>query len=559
MSEFGLKIKNIQAASVYGVNLGIRKQLDMKDAMLTNSLFLDFLLANGLETYKDISTRDIICLEFGYGSRSYADEKTYLERKLKKATADGEETDYLIKLLAEVDKNREKYKEISRTDLRIKYYTEGVKIKYPNGEKIMYRMLYRSPGKAKKGTVMFIRDELYKKARNFLYMGLELPKENCPIVEIGAYSSLITSNIVGRVRIKPENILIIKDINSFFKTNAICIETDENEQCYVKHVNDYVVKNTIFDGQALIDHESFPTWGDGYILLRHHMFKAAAFDTYIQRFFRDYFGDDYENAEVIDMFGNKHRAKDIQLITTDNATKFLKFGITYDYWSDWVKKNDCLFGVVKTSHKSKLGDVQQMSYQMINSLNISDMPDVLQKTESYINKLQTDDYFFLNYLREHADFSNDYDVLVALVDHNRDFIKSQYFKDRKYNILKNYLTRAKSGKIIQNADNLTIVGSPYAMLLASVGDDVTKDDTFKQESDCIQCYTERFKNGEYLAEFRNPFNSRNNLGYLHNVYDDKFIRYFNLGTQIIAVNMIGTDFQDRNNGLTYWTSVQKCA
>ena len=39
----------------------------------------------------------------------------------------------------------------------------------------------------------------------------------------------------------------------------------------------------------------------------------------------------------------------------------------------------------------------------------------------------------------------------------------------------------KSGKIIQNAENLTIVGSPYAMLLyAATGDEnsVDKDDTF---------------------------------------------------------------------------------
>ena len=29
-------------------------------------------------------------------------------------------------------------------------------------------------------------------------------------------------------------------------------------------------------------------------------------------------------------------------------------------------------------------------------------------------------------------------------------------------------------------------------------------------------------------------------------------KYFDFGEQIIAVNMIGTDMQDRNNGLTNW-------
>ena len=55
-------------------NLGIRKRLDSKPAMLTNSLFLDFLKENGLNIYKDESTRDVICIEFNCGSCSYEDE-----------------------------------------------------------------------------------------------------------------------------------------------------------------------------------------------------------------------------------------------------------------------------------------------------------------------------------------------------------------------------------------------------------------------------------------------------------------------------------------------------
>lgn len=569
LSEFGLKIKNIQAASVYGCNLGIRNQLDTKDAMLTNSLFLDYLLEIGLETYHEKSTRDVICLEFSYGSRSYTEEKNFLTKRLNdikcrkkdyKNLSDEKITQLIQrteKMLEETEANKDKFHKMSKAEIRKYYYENPITVSYPTynkkgniikTDKITYRMLYRTPGKAKKGTCMFIREELYEKAREFLYMGIELPYENSPIVEMGAYASLITSNIVGKIQIKPENILIIKDIDSFFLTKAISIEVDENKQCVANHIDEYKMKNTLFDGQALIDHNSFPAWGDGYVLLRHHMTKMAAFDCYLQRFFKDYFGSNYEYAEVLDMFGNKHKVKDIQLITTDNAIKWKKFGVDYDYWCKWVHKNDCMFGVVKTSHKSKLGDVQQMSYQMINSLDIDSMPNVLQPTESYINKLQTDDYFFLKYLSEHADFCNDYDVLVALVNQNRDFLRSRFFRERKHNILQNYILKVRSGKVIQNADNLTIVGSPYAMLLTAVGDDVNKDNTFSIETDCIQCFTERFNDGEYLAEFRNPFNSRNNLGYLHNVYDDRFMKYFNFGTQIIAINMIGTDFQDRNNG-----------
>ena len=86
------------------------------------------------------------------------------------------------------------------------------------------------------------------------------------------------------------------------------------------------------------------------------------------------------------------------------------------------------------------------------------------------------------------------------------------------------------------------------MLLHSVGRDPNDDPTFSVEDGTIQCWTERFDDGEYLAEFRNPFNARNNLGYLHNVHHEYFDKYFKLGKLCIAVNLLGTDWQDRNNG-----------
>ena len=120
----------------------------------------------------------------------------------------------------------------------------------------------------------------------------------------------------------------------------------------------------------------------------------------------------------------------------------------------------------------------------------------------------------------------------------------------------------QSGKGIQNADNLVLVGSPYAMLLyATCGNPeiVYQDPTFEVEDGAIQCYTTRFEDDEYLAEFRSPFNGKNNLGCLHNVYSEEMQRYFKFCPEILAVNTIKTDFESRNNGLTYWASVQKCA
>ena len=573
MGKYGYKIKNFQAGSLYEYNLGLRDNYDYTDAMLTNSLFSDFMVKNGLNIWKEESTRDIICIDFKYGSRSYGDEKKHLvkiaksirlEYKLAKSLNKTEEMQRYERkrkrighLYCAARDNKDIYDKRTKAEIREVFYTEGVDVKYDThnrkgqvikSETIHYKMLYRTPGKAKKGSCMFINEKLYDVARNFLYMGIELPYNNAPIVEMGAYSSLITSSIVGTIEIDPKNIFIMKDIDSFFNRKVISVETDEAKHCRAVEIDDYRLKNTLFDGQGLIDSSIFPEWGNGYILLRHHLCKMATFCTNIQLFFKDCYGEEYETAKITDMFGVEHFVKDIKLITTDNAMKWLKFDVSYEYWCQKVNENGNLFGIVKTAHESKLGAVQRMSYQMVNSLDINIMEQVTRCSVEYVEKLKTDDTAFLKHLEDNKNFSNDYEVLIALCKHNPDFTRSEYFRTRKSDIIKSYVLNLKNGRIVQNADNLVIVGSPYAMLLASVGESEQKDTTFVHEDGTIQCYTERFEPGEYLACFRSPFNSKNNMGYLHNVYDERLERYFNFGKQIIAVNLINTDFQDRNNG-----------
>ena len=568
-TKYGVKILNIQAGSIYGCNLGIRDKLDCKSAILSNSLFLDYLYKIKLSTYKG-STRDIITILFDYGSPSYEEEINRQEKKIKDLKNDESISEKERKsrienlekhrLRAEVLKDR--YDKKSKEELREIFYRDGVSVTYNSykkdgtikkSETIRYKMLYRSTGKAKKGTCMFIDEKYYDKARDFLYMGIKLPEENAPIVEIGAYSSLSASSIVDRVRIKPNEILVLKDVKSFFKTNVTSVELNNKKECIAVKKDNYEVANELFDGQALIDTSIFPEWADGFVVLRHHFFKCAAFHSNLQLFFRDYYGEKkYWNATVTDMFGNKRFVRNIKLITTNNALKFLKIpDITFDYWVDQIRKNGFNFGIVKTGHESKFGEVQRMSYQMVNALNLDDMSEVMDKSIRYVERLKRDDAEFLDFLKERANFMNDMEALYSICKQNPEFMESDYFRNRRKSIIQTYILQMKNGKVIQNAENLTIVGSPYAMLLHAVGDlDVNdpKDPTFEVEDDAIQCYAERFLEDEHMACMRSPFNSRSNLCYVHNIYHVYLARYFNFGRLVIAVNCINTDWQSRNNG-----------
>lgn len=561
-TQYGVRIKNFSAGQLYEYNQGVREYLPYTQAMFTNSLFLDFLTENGLKVSKNGFTRDIICINFDMGTKSYEETKKNVEKKLEEKISNGdlEDAERLGNLLEYVEERKDLYHKISKEDIRIEYYENGVDIEYITKDKdgavqkreiIHYKMLYRSAGKAKQGSVMFICSRLYKKAHKFLYMGIKLPNRNSPIVEASAYVSLIASTIVDRIRIEPENILVLKDVDSFFSREVISINIDKENHCKATRLQDYELKNTIFDGQALIDDSIFPEWANGYILLRHHMTKCAAFHTNIQLFFKDWFGSEYETAQVEDMWGNKHYVKDIVMITTDNAMKWGKFGISYEYWCKKVHENGCQFGIVKTAHKSKYGEVQRMSYQMINTLDIDLMDSVLERSKKYVEGLKGDNNVFLQYLRDNENFSNDYEVLVALCEQNWEFTRSEYFRNRKKRIIGGYVKNLKFGKVLQEGDNLVMVGSPYAMLLHSVGEDVEKDTSFATEGDCIQCYTKRFKEGEWLAGFRSPHNSKSNILALHNVGSEVLDKYFYIGEQCVAVNCQHTDLQDRANGCDF--------
>ncbi len=59
-----------------------------------------------------------------------------------------------------------------------------------------------------------------------------------------------------------------------------------------------------------------------------------------------------------------------------------------------------VFGIVKTDHESKLGDVQQMSYQMLNTLPCTkdDVKDIAAYSVNYVELLKSDDQEFEKFL-----------------------------------------------------------------------------------------------------------------------------------------------------------------
>lgn len=619
------KIKSIQAASLYRVNNGykfvLKKKgektsykepyLDFGNTVIQNSLFAEYVRKHGVTVNKKNSSLDLLMIKFDWG----VEKDDYNKDDIKPALTTQELRDHFYKNGAKVT--------WKTYDLKT-----GQEIK-DKEKTIVYKMLMRSPGKAKEGACLFIREELHKKILNYLTMGLwdKMPDvKGAKIVEMSAYSPLITATAIDYIKIPLENIFVLKDkeasvvkkaitvkckkiehikkeydysvfenyINqfglTFYKKKAneglklinkskkaleeygidisLCPKKDvkySQKECYCDRENEKSeITNILWDGMGLIDDSNFPDNMEGYIYCRSHFFKSCLFKGKIQDYFKNYYGENYNTAYETDMTGRKIKVTDIKVIITENSLKWIKFlelmsksGTIEDgfkYYNKIMKKDNEMFAIVKTAHKSKYGELQRSSFQMNNTLLTTDA-DILKKIADtsikYCNLLKTDEEAFLKYLKitGSARYSIN-NVLIDLYRLNDEFRYMEYFKKKKtakINELKD--KRLKLGKLFQNGDNLTICGNPIAMLMSVTGQNYLEENCFVQFDDKIQCCTSRFGEGEMLAGFRSPHNSPSNIVYLENVYPAAIKEYFpDLSDNVIIINGIGTDVQSRLNG-----------
>ena len=513
-------------------------ELTFGEAVINDGIFLQYMRQHGMKV-KQGSSQDFIVLKFKFNVQ-----------------ADDEHED-----------------EISTAELRKMYYENGCEITYHTYDKytgdvisaktIKYQMLYRTPGKAKEGSCVFVNEKLLHIARKYLTMNLykKMPDEGAKIVEMSAYSTLITASAADYIHIPLENMLIVEDKKVATELPALAVKVDNEKHCFVQEYDKYPIENTLWDGMGLIDESIFPEGMEGFIYCRSHFFKSCLFRGNIQQYFKDFYKTEYETATVKDMFGNVMKVSDIKVIVTDNSIKWLKFkelmGDTprkaYQYYKKFMAKDGEQFAIVKSAHKSKYGNLQRSSYQINNSLPTTD-PEVLrriaQTSIDYYDEMIKDTDAFIEHLRMNTSCYCMDRILVAMYERNPDIQYTEFFKEKKSDILCKFKRkRLMMGKLLQEGDNLTICGNPISLLMLVTGQDYLNEGCFTSRRDGIECYTTRFADGECLAGFRSPHNSPNNIVHLINKYSDPIQKYFpKLGDNVIIINGIGTDVQSRLNG-----------
>ena len=157
---------------------------------------------------------------------------------------------------------------------------------YENGfvcDGVHYVRFKRSAGSSRVGKCLFIDDRLYDAMHKWEMCGIKVQDgQEIDLAALESYIALTSSSIIDTIEIRPENILVIEDYESAFEDDVIATRVQEDGHL-VSAPERVTIRNSIWDGQSLMDISLFGAYNDrGMLLLRNRFFKSCCFNANIQ-------------------------------------------------------------------------------------------------------------------------------------------------------------------------------------------------------------------------------------------------------------------------------------
>lgn len=446
-------------------------------------------------------------------------------------------------------------KTVKIRQLREYFYENGF---YIDG--IHYVRYKRSAGSSREGKCLFIDERLYKAMAKWSECGLK-PKTELASWE--SYKALSLSSIKGTVKIPLEGILFVPDYKSTFTDEAVSVELQDGMLTSAHKQTE--ITNDIWDGESLLDERAFQeNYADKHmLLLRNKFFKSCAFRTKMQKWFQD------KNVTLKELKsrGFVTFATDINqivMVTTPNSLKYLKFagGFTKRNIRKWMENINDTFGVVKWDKSTRFfhGKMVQSSYQLLNTLGLTETQaaELLQPSIDYISLLRKDvDFMWYHFTDTFAREKDDVepvrpdgladraDVIFTLMHKCPHFDETELYANFRNDVVKSLKERLKRGHILVNGTNATLFGNGPELLKYIAGEEIIS------ELHSGQIYCKRFADKTKLLCARSPHITMGNLYSAENNMQGEIWNYFDLGENIVCVNAIEENIQQRLNGCDY--------
>lgn len=446
-------------------------------------------------------------------------------------------------------------KTVKIRQLREYFYENGF---YIDG--IHYVRYKRSAGSSREGKCLFIDERLYKAMAKWSECGLK-PKTDLASWE--SYKALSLSSLKGMVNIPLECILFVPDYKSTFTDEVVSVEIQDGALTAAHKQTE--ISNDIWDGESLLDESVFRgNYADKHmLLLRNKFFKSCAFRTKLQKWFQD----KNITLEELKSRGFVTFATDINqivMVTTPNSLKYLKFagGFTERNIRKWIENINDTFGVVKWDKSTRFfhGKMVQSSYQLLNTLGLTETQaaELLKPSIDYISLLRKDvdfmRYHFTDaFAREKDDeepvrpdgLADRADVIFTLMHKCSHFDETELYANFRNDVVKSLKERLKRGHILLNGTNATLFGNGPELLKYIAGEEIIS------ELHSGQTYCKRFADKTKLLCARSPHITMGNLYSAENSTQGEIWNYFDLGENIVCVNAIGENIQQRLNGCDY--------
>lgn len=436
---------------------------------------------------------------------------------------------------------------LNKSELRQELYL------YENGfvcDGIKYVRWKRSSGSSRVGKCLFINEVLYQRMHKWETCNLKI-KDGQPLdlAAFEAYISLTSSSIIDTIEIKPENFLIIDDYESVFNDTVVGVEFEDGH--LVSKTKEYEIHNSIFDGESLIDESLVPDKYKHYgmLLLRNRFFKSASFNCNIQQWFKD---NNITDTGQLNGFTLAQDISEIKIITTPSSIKYCKFGTA----EQWLKLIEPTFGIVKHEKPTHYFNGRMVSchYQLINTLQLTekDVQELLEPSFDYISKVRNDPAI----LRYHINYpynempltplNSKNEIIFKLLGINENFSKTSLYYDFRDDLIRSMIRELKQGHVLINGNYSTLLGNGLEMLQHSIG-------TFNGESVIGRgnIHSKRFEYDKIILGSRSPHICAGNVLVVKNVANEEIDRYFNLSKEVVYINAIGENIQQRLNGCDY--------
>ena len=445
-------------------------------------------------------------------------------------------------------------KPVNLKALREHFYTNGFCV---NG--VYYVRYKRSAGSSREGRCLFIDERLFRAMNKWSDCGL---KEQKDLASWESYKALSRSSVKGTVEIPLEGILFVPDYKSTFTEEVVSVEIKDGSLCAEQ--KQAQITNDIWDGESLLDESLFAgNYADKHmLLLRNKFFKSCAFRTKLQK----WFADKHITLSDLKVRGFVTLAEDIAqivMVTTPNSLKYLKFvgGLSEKNIKQWAAHTDGTFGVVKWDQPTRFfhGKMVQSSYQLLNTLPLTEeeVRTLLQLSIDYIALLRKDTdfmrYHFTDAFAREKDGEEEQqdglaeraDVIFTLLHNYPYFDETALYANFRSDVVRSLKERLKCGHILLNGTNATLFGNGPELLKYLAGEEMIP------ELKPGQVRSERFADGAKLLCARSPHITMGNLYCVENTLGGGVWSYFDLGENIVCVNAIGENLQQRLNGCDY--------